>query len=209
MEFEDLTWSTRSFTEHMAKLACAVAAPFVGRQWPGAVGLLQSSTGAAESRCWCSFAATNSFYPHWRRHWEYFFDHIWIICCLRGFIVQHLFVWFFVFFFFLNPATVICIFFPSFVVFSDPFHTVVTWRAKACREPHTATWLFCAAKPLEVKCLKSKTVNIKLLAEWQKCCADCLLDVWLLVKCQVVFILTCNSPDSNTCIRTLLLIRYL
>lgn len=103
-EFEDLTWNTE-FYRGCGKTCQCSSSPFHREEGPGRlhlgavgpVGLPWSSADAALSRRQCTLAAAAAtFHLHWHRH---FFDHdawrsinhIWIICCLRGFIVQHLF----------------------------------------------------------------------------------------------------------------------
>lgn len=100
----DLTWITEFYRGCGKTFQCS-SSPFHREEGPGGlhlraagpVGLLWSCADAALSRRQCPLAAAAaSFHLHWHRH---FFDHdAWrginhklIICCLRGFIVQHLF----------------------------------------------------------------------------------------------------------------------
>lgn len=101
----------RSYMEHRIlqrmwqnpKKGCR-SSPFHREEGPGGlhlgavgpVGLPWSSADAAVSRGQCSLAAA-AFHLHLCRHffWSWCLEsinHIWIICCLRGFIVQHLFL---------------------------------------------------------------------------------------------------------------------
>lgn len=182
-EFEDLTWNTE-FYRGCGKTCQCSSSPFHREEGPGGlhlgavgpVGLPWSSAGAAVSRSQCPLAAAAAaFYLHWCRH---FFDHIWIICCLRGSIVHHLF-------------------------FSKPRHCVI-WP-KPGGNHILARHFYVLPNLLHWSAFKAR-LSVW-LAECQKSRADHLLDAWLVVKCQGVVILTCKFLNSNMCIRTLALLR--
>lgn len=157
----------------------ASSSPFHREEGPGGfhlgavgpAGLPWSSADAAVNRRQCPLAAAAAtFHLHWHRH---FFDHIWIICCLRGFIVQHLF-------------------------FSKPRHCVI-WPKPGGNHllpchfyvlPNLSWWSAFKAR------------LSAWLAKWQKSRADHLWDAWLAVKCQGVVILTYKFLSSHMCTRT-------
>lgn len=90
-------------------------------------------------------------------------NHIWIICCFRSFIVQHLF-------------------------FSKARHCVI-WP-KPGGNHMLPCHFYVLPNLLQWSAFKAR-LSVW-LAEWQKSCVDHLLDAWLVVKCQGVVILTCK-----------------
>lgn len=90
-------------------------------------------------------------------------NHIWIICCFRSFIVQHLF-------------------------FSKPRHCVI-WP-KPGGNHMLPCHFYVLPNLLQWSAFKAR-LSVW-LAGWQKSCADHLLEAWLVVKCQGVVILTCK-----------------
>lgn len=172
-EFEDLIWNTE-FYRGCGKTCQCSSILFHREEGPvrlhlgavGPVGLPWSSADAALSRRQCPLAAAATFRLHWHKH---FFDHdawrsinhIWIICCLRDFIVQHLF-------------------------FSKPRHCVI-WP-KPGGNHILPCQFYVLPNLLQWSAFKAR-LSVW-LAEWQKRHTDHLLDAWLVVKCWGVVILT-------------------